>query len=56
MLSNMKLRIPTHSFFFRRRWLVLLSGLVLLAAGCATMSTPKIGLGGIDDNQPRVGH
>jgi hypothetical protein len=34
---------------------LLLSCIILLAGGCATMSKPKIGIGGTDDNLPRVG-
>jgi hypothetical protein len=40
----------------RRFWRVLLlSGIILLAGGCATMSRPTLGIGGTDDNLPRVG-
>ena len=39
----------------RLRRILLLGLVLLLAAGCATMSRPKLGLGGTDDNLPRVG-
>lgn len=40
----------------RLRLMLLLACLALLAAGCATMSKPQIGIGGSDENTRPIGH
>ena len=51
----MKGTSPAHFRSWCLRWILLLGCITLLAGGCATMSKPKIGIGGTDDNLPRVG-
>ncbi len=47
----MKERVSFRSRPTRLRWALLLSCLILIAGGCATMSKPTIGISGSNDGQ-----